>query len=151
VKPLRVIAIDPGERTGWATGTVRSEPGDEPDISDLNQGVHPLRDFALGLHKNAHKYDVIAYETWRLYPGMAKRMIGNDMQPSQLVGIIRLQGWLHPNVQLVSLGATVKQIADKTMPDWLRDRKEQSSEEHDKDALDLLWYFAWRRALPEVD
>lgn len=141
---LRILAIDPGERVGWARGTVQADPDDGISLRIDGQGVHELKDFAIKLYESITNYDVVIYETWRLYPGMAKKMIGNDMQPSQLVGMIRLLAWVHPDVKLVSLGATVKNTAIKTQPDWLRDRVAKSTEEHDKDALHLLWYYYWK-------
>lgn len=139
-KPLAVLALDPGERTGWARADV------QPDGSwqDIRQGVHALKDMALALDRNFRDYDLVIYETWRLYPHKAKAMIGNDMQPSQMVGIIRFLGWQYPDVQLVSQGASTKTTADKTMPEWLAERFTHSSEEHDRDALRHLWFWTWK-------
>lgn len=141
--PSRIIATDPGERTGWAHGLV-DEAG---KLEVTGQGVSTIKDFGLKLVEVAGNYDVIIYETWRLYPEMAKRMIGNDMQPSQMVGMIRLAAWMHPNVRLVSQGARIKKTALKTMPDWMVERMTESSEQHDQDALMHLWYFYWREVI----
>lgn len=138
--PQTAIAIDPGERVGWAVG---ESDGDNLEV--LRQGVHPLRDFAIALGKGIGNYDVLIYETWRLYPQMAKTMIGNDMQPSQLIGIIRYLGWITPGVEFVPYGANIKKTAEKTMPDWLRERSELSTEQHDKDALMHLWHWHWTK------
>lgn len=147
---MKVLAIDPGERVGWAHG--RAAPlANDPDpryggaFEVTGQGVTPLQDFALKLHEVFGDYDVVVYETWRLYPGMAKAMVGNDMQPSQLVGMIRLCGWLNPKTRLVSQGANIKNTALKTMPAWLTERMEKSSEQHDQDALMHLWHFHWTK------
>lgn len=136
---MRILALDPGERTGWAAGTWDGE-----ELTDVTQGVAALKDMALALEKNIHKYDVVVYETWRLYPHMAKKLVGNDMQPSQMVGMIRLLSWLHPSVKLKSFGADVKNTALKTIPQSLKRRLARCSEEHDKDALLLLWHYCWK-------
>lgn len=138
-----IIAIDPGERVGWATGIVH--PGDDPRLEITNQGVHALKDFALKLGESINKYDVVVYETWRLYPGFQKQMTGNDMQPSQLIGMIRYLTWITSGVKLVSQGAQIKNTAMKTMPQEIKDRMEHSTEQHDKDALMHLWYYYFRR------
>lgn len=140
----RVLAIDPGERVGWATGLLGAS-ADEFEIE--NRGVHPLQDFALKLGKSIADYDVVVYESWRLYPGMAKRMVGNDMQPAQLVGIIRYLGWISPTVKLVTQGAKIKETALKTMPDWLSEHMKQSTEQHDQDAIMHLWYYHWSKTV----
>lgn len=141
-----VLAIDPGERVGWATGLIHPDPpGEPPRLKVTNQGVHALKDFALKLYESYAKYDVVIYETWRLYPGMGKALVGNDMQPAQLVGMIRLCGWLNPKVKLVSQGASIKKTALRTMPAEIKDRFERSSEQHDQDALMHLWFYFWEK------
>ena len=126
---MKVIAIDPGERVGWATGV-----------------VHPaLKDFAVTLGERIQDYDVVVYEVWRLYPQMAKKLIGNDMQPSQLIGIIRYLSWISPSTKLVSQGANIKNTAMKTMPDEIKERMSKSTEQHDQDALMHLWHYAWSK------
>lgn len=135
---MKVLAIDPGERTGWAIGEI-----EDSKLTIVNQGVTPLKDFALKFHEVAGDYDVVVYEWWRLRADVAKKMIGNDFLPSQLIGMIRLSAWLNPKVKLVSYGPQVKTTAIKVAPDWLKERKALSSEEHDKDALDLLYYYFW--------
>lgn len=135
---MRVLAIDPGERVGWAHG-IFSDDG----VEVTGRGVTPLRDFAIKLGEVAGNYDEIVYESWRLYPGMAKSMIGNDMQPSQLVGIIRYLGWINPEVNMVVQGASIKDTALKTMPEDLTESLKQSSEQHDQDAIMHLWYRWW--------
>jgi hypothetical protein len=151
----KILAIDPGERVGWASGIVYPEatvegadgmPKEEATSLDVtDQGVHQLKDFAMSLGKNIEKYDTVVYETWRLYPNMAKRMVGNDMQPSQLVGIIRYLGWIHPQINLVMQGANIKKTAEKTMPDWMIEQMTKSSEQHDQDALMHLWHYYWSK------
>lgn len=126
----RVLVMDPGERTGWCTAEL-SEKG----IRKVTQGVHPIKDLALAVYNNAEKYDTFVYETWRLYPHMAKKLVGNDMQPSQFIGMIRLIGWLNPRIKLVSQGANLKETGMKVMPPNVRKRLRLSSEQHDKDAL----------------
>lgn len=135
----RVLVVDPGDRTGWARCVIDGET-----ISDVVTGVTPLKDFAVALGKSVDKYDTVVYETWRLRPDMAKKMVGNDFQPSQLIGIVRYLAWITPGVRLKSLEPGVKKTGRKVMPDVLRERLDHSSEEHDKDALDLLSYYWWK-------
>ena len=135
---MRTLAIDPGERVGWAVGDANPN-----GLDILEQGVHPLKDFALKLGEVIANYDVVVYESWRLYPNAAKTMIGNDMQPSQLVGMIRYLGWLNPQVKMVVQGANIKETALKTMPEHIHERLAKSSEQHDQDAIMHLWFYWW--------
>lgn len=139
----RVLAIDPGERVGWARGLINTETGEPVEVS---RGVSSLKDFALALHKRIDNYDTVVYETWRLYASKAKEQAGSDMQSSQLVGMIRLCAWLHPKIKLVSQGAKIKKVSlvtmEKNAPD-LYASLETSSEQHDQDALMHLWHYAW--------
>ena len=113
-------------------------------IDEVSNGVTPLKDFAVKLYEVAQNYDTLVYETWRLRPDMAKKMVGNDFQPAQLIGMIRLMGWVS-GVTIKSLAPSVKSTGRKVMPDILRERLSASTEEHDKDALDLLSYYWWDR------
>ena len=135
-----VLAIDPGERVGFATGIIA-----DGELEVTGQGVAPLQDFAIKLGKAIANYDTVVYETWRLRPDMARKMVGNDFQPVQLIGVIRYLGWLHPTVRLKSLGPNTKVTGHKVMPPVLRERLAHSTEEHDQDALALLSYYWWDR------
>jgi hypothetical protein len=141
-KPLRAIAIDPGERTGWAVGTV--PPDEPPRLLIESQGVNTIKTFAKTLGEKIGDYDVVIYETWRLRPDMARKMVGNDFQPSQLIGIIRYLCWIHPDVKIVSQGPNVKATGEKVMPEYIRERFARSSEQHDKDALMHLSHWFWK-------
>lgn len=132
----RVLVIDPGERVGWASALI-----EDGVISSVDQGVHPLKEFALALAENITKYDTVVYETWRLFEDKAKDFIGNDFQPVQLIGMIRLLCWLHPTVKVVTKAPKVKSYGRTVMPEILSCRLEHSTEEHDKDALDLLSHY----------
>lgn len=138
----KVIVIDPGERVGWARCTIE-DGAITPD--SVVHGVHALKDFALKFAESVTNYDHVIYETWRLRPDMAKRMVGNDFQPVQLIGMIRLLAWQNPTIGLHSLAPSVKSTGHKVMPDHMKARLEHCSEEHDQDALALLSYWWWNK------
>lgn len=100
---------------------------------------------ALRLHEKAEGYDYLVYETWRLRPDMAKKMIGNDFQSSQFIGAMRLCAWLHPHVTLHSVEPNNKTTGFKTADPLILEHREHCSEEHSKDALDLLSYWLYKR------
>lgn len=148
---MKVLAIDPGERVGWATFEVaaQSPEGGPPELTVVNHGIAFLKDFALKYMKVVKDYDVVVYETFRLRPTSAKAMIGNDFPVVQLIGMVKLGAWLHPQVKLVSQGPVIKHTADKTMPDEIRKRIEglpaNHDDSHDGDALRHGWHWYWSR------
>lgn len=140
---MKVLAIDPGERVGWATGSLADGA---LDIGD--HGITKLWPFAKKLGEVFTDYDVVIYETWRLRATMAKKFIGNDFQPVQLIGVVRYLAMLNPQVKLVSQGPAIKSTAEKTVPDDLRKRLDALPKAHDEchdyDALLHLWHWYWK-------
>lgn len=137
--PLRVLAIDPGERVGWARGLASP---DELQLED--HGIAELKPFAVKLGSAISEYDVVIYETWRLFAGEAKKMVGSDMPTSQLVGMIRLLAWLH-NPTLVAQSPNIKKTADKSAQGVFKELIESEpgthDDAHDIDAIRHLWYW----------
>jgi hypothetical protein len=122
---------------------------DENYISDVKHGVLPCKEMAL--HLNTLQFDadipasdVIVYETWRPRPkqGSMAWIQGNELLSAQLVGQIRLLGWLS-GAKLVGYGPDRKHVAMKSMHADLRDRMEGCHEMHDQDALMHLWMYAF--------
>ena len=141
---MKVLATDPGERTGWVIGTIG------PDGLTIDErGVDGVRDFAQKLESLVRQVDVVVYEVWRLYRHKAKQLTGNDMQPSQVVGMIRYEAWKQQK-KVVSQGAQIKSTALKTMPQGMQDQMAESSEQHDQDAVMHAWFYYWKNnAEPE--
>lgn len=167
---MKALAIDPGERVGWARGEVvdgvrmmRGTNACSPHIGELetiptepckllrveDHGITKLWPFAVKLGKVFADYDVVIYETWRLRATMAKKFIGNDFQPVQLIGVIRYLHHIHPHVKLVSQGPAIKSTAEKTVPPDLRARLDALPKAHDEchdyDALLHLHHWFWKR------
>lgn len=152
---MRVLALDPGERVGWA----RADIADDGSWSDLRHGITPLRDMAVAVHRSlvdatwqdVHPavYDVVVMEDWRLYPGNAKSMVGSSFPSVQFVGMVRLCCWLS-GTKLVMQGAVTKKTADKTAarlrPDLyeLVTRPISHDDGHDQDALRHLWFYTYK-------
>lgn len=158
-KEYTLAAFDPGERTGYVVVRVCPyfKPGSNADdgFLILDQGVLTVDEVGAKLKWLITKRDVVVYETWRLYADYAMQMIGNDMQPSQVVGMIRYATWLARReevraITLVAQGATVKKPAVKTMPDWLKAHMAKSSEQHDQDAIMHAWFYATKRYYANV-
>lgn len=142
----RVFAADPGQRTGVCLAYVAAafDPRKNATPETFNiadQDVWPVRQVGTFLASWIKSSDLVVYEGWRLYKTHALEMIGDDMQPSQVVGMIRYEAWQQKR-PLLSRGARVKKGAVERMPDWLLAHMALSSEQHDQDAIMHAWYAA---------
>ena len=137
--PFWLAAFDPGQRTGYVVVKVGThfDPTDGHDFAIDEQGVLTVRTAARQLPRIIARVQRVVYETWRLRKDKALELAGDDMQPSQVVGMIRYVAW-DQKKKITALQPRAKQAA-ASMPQWLKDHKALSSEEHDKDAIDLAW------------
>lgn len=138
---MKILALDPGEATGWAWGTL----DDEGLLQVGGSGWDPWKTVVMHLAQKqvlaaTREYDVLVYEAWRLRGSVAKSLVGSDMQSSQAVGCIKLCGWLS-GARIVSQEPSIKPVIDKIMggPDAYLP---SSPVDHNKDALRHLYYFA---------
>jgi hypothetical protein len=158
---MRVLALDPGDKVGWA----RADVADDGSWIDLRHGITPLRDMALAIAesldiaygwngyddcKSHTNYDLIVIEDWRLYPQMAKTMVGSSFPSVQFIGMVKLCCWLS-STKLVTQGASIKTTADKTMAKLRPELYEMVTQSlahdsaHDLDAIRHLWFHTWKQ------
>lgn len=143
---MRVLALDPGERVGWA----RADVGPDGAWTHMRHGITALRDMALSLTTRLDHYDVVVMEDWRLYPHMAKTMVGSSFPSVQFVGMVRLLCWQRPAVTLVTQGAGIKTTADKVMARLRPELFETVTaprahdDAHDMDAVRHLFFWTWK-------
>lgn len=136
---MRIIAIDPGENTGWAIGTV-SQDG---VLTIDSYGFDPWKKFCMNymdVMDGGNPFDVVVYESWRLRPANMKELAGSDLPSSQCVGIIKYGAWKHKK-QLVTSEPSNKPVIDKQMggTDYLPGR---DNAEHHRDAVrHLCWFY----------
>lgn len=152
---LRIAAFDPGQRTGAVVVRV---PRDLKLVHPRRLGprqfyikrqkVMTIPETAKLLPWFVTQADVVVYERWVLFADYAEQFIGNDMQPSQVVGMIRYATWQEQRdrgdntPKLVVQGTGAKKAALKMMPKWLHDHMALSSEQHDQDAIMHAFYYA---------
>jgi hypothetical protein len=151
----RILAIDPGEKVGWATALSWPATDDsDARLEILDYGIAGLKDFALALGRKYENYEQVIYETWRLRAPAHKHLIGNDMQTSQLIGMIRYLGWLHPEVKLTGQAPSIKATALKTMPEYVRQIVDGAPTKHDEahyaDAVLHAWHAHWRKYVEQA-
>lgn len=154
----RVLALDPGERVGWARADVSSDG----QWTDLRHGITELRDMALAVHRSLvlpifdpakeeppPDYDVVIVEDWRLYPGMAQQFVGSSFPAVRFIGAVQLCCWAS-GTKIVMQGARIKKPALQTMaklrPELyeLCTRPGAHDDTHDLDALMHLWFYTFK-------
>lgn len=153
---MRVLALDPGERVGWARADVSSDGS----WTDLRHGITELRDMALAVHRYTAEaaaadvgegscYDVVVVEDWRLYPHMANQFVGSSFPSVRFIGAVQLCCWAS-GTKIVMQGARIKKQSLATMakldPELhaLCTRPGAHDDTHDLDALMHLWFYTWK-------
>ena len=150
---MRVLAIDPGERVGWA----RADVTDKGKCTNLKTGITPLKDMALRLVDVFETYDVVIVETWRLSAGHAKEFVGSSFPTVQFIGMLRMLSWMYPYVKVEWQAPTVKTTAVKTAkklnPKWhkLMTAPGAHQDTHDQDAVMHLWHWVWRTRIYDME
>ena len=157
---IRVLALDPGQRVGWAKAEAHVHSGHSksrdgwPRLIVEDHGIAPLRDAALAVHKAVvleDRVDVVVMEKFILTARGAKFLVGDDLQTSQFVGMVRQCCWLNPRVKLVEQMPAAMATGRKALrAGWpgaadIRERLAKLPKSHDEshDGSALLHLAAW--------
>lgn len=150
----RIIAIDPGEMTGWAIGNIYSghisgEPTPEGEWAPGGQtlivdqyGYDPWKGFVMNfanVMEGENPFDIVVYESFRIRATAAKALTGSDVPTAQCIGAIKLSSWRH-GARLVTSEPSNKPVIDRQMggTNYLP-RRDQV--EHYRDAVrHIHWY-----------
>lgn len=143
----RIIAIDPGEMTGWAIGRI----GDDAFVIDT-YGYSPWKQFCMNymsVMDGDDPFEIVVYESWRLRKSSAMALIGSDMPSSQCIGIIKYGGWKH-GAHMHTSEPAFKDVIDKQMggTDYLPVR---DTVEHYRDAVRHFYWYAINKGGIAVD
>lgn len=160
---MRILALDPGERVGWAVAECDDELlvpwhiSEEvtvaaPELRIVNHGISFLKDMALAVHDRAFSYNHVVYETWRLQANKARTFAGSDFPSVQFIGMVRMACWLNPTVTIHSQSPSTKSTADRVIPllypdidGRIKAAPAAHDDSHDTDALRHLAYWHYRR------
>lgn len=122
---MRVLALDPGDRVGWASADI----ADDGTWENLQHGILDLKECALEVHYSVTGHipldwgvkgnipediDLVVCERWALYAHKAKEMIGSEIPSVQFIGMVKLSCWL-ANVPLVMQPASKHVFAERSM------------------------------------
>lgn len=106
----RVLALDPGDRVGWASADIQADG----TWLDLKHGIKDLKAMAFEVYHTTVEQpvrmvnnrvenvgaQVIVCERWALYAAKAREMVGSEIPSAQFIGMVKLSAWL-ANVPVV--------------------------------------------------
>ena len=135
---MRVIALDPGEMTGYAYGDIFDDK-----LIIRHHGYATWKETGIMLYAQqlgGNPFSVIVYESWRLR--LRDELYGSDMQPSQCIGQIKAAAhWPPTKAILVVNEPSTKPVADKYM-ERFGIALPKSDVEHNRDAIRHLVHYA---------
>lgn len=141
----KVIALDPGNSTGWVGRVPVYGNKDEVVSSMLVGGTIGEDHCAVYRLLEDFQPDIVVFETFQMYPGKAQKLIWNTFYPCEVIGVIKLWAMQRGNkCKLVGLQPSVKKYAlgNSEQELWKTvDRFGQPATEHLRDAVRLLRYF----------
>lgn len=145
----RIIAVDPGQETGWAIGQIDKKEGTF-QVDDF--GHYPWKVFSMNymnVMDGDQPFDIVVYESWRLRPEAAKEKIGSDFPEVQGIGIIKYGAWKRKS-EIVTSEPQYKPVIDAQMggKDYLPSR---GGVEHHRDALRHLFWYAVNKGGIHID
>jgi hypothetical protein len=134
----RIIAIDPGDQTGYAIGVLG------PGLFELQDyGYTDWKSFVINYDRvmlSERPFDIVVYESWRLRSTAAKQKTGSTFPEIQCIGGVKLAAWRNAGTVLVSQEPSFKPVIDAQMggTDYLPGR---DGAEHHRDAVRHLYYY----------
>ena len=132
---MTILVFDPGENTGWVAAEV-SENG----AITLTGGT-AVRDHRLVAELFTIYYpDIVVFERFNLYPGMARTMSWNSFYPCEVIGVIRYLCQKN-DIKYFEQAPSIKKFSGGLQKDWEMLRKKCEVTEHTKDAYLHLKYF----------
>lgn len=147
---MRILALDPGEKVGWA----RTEVDAKGKTSELVHGISTLKDMAMRLSIAFDGYDVVVCETFIVPPG--SRLTGS-FPTVQFIGMVRLLSWQTPKVDMIWQAPRVMHTAAKTIqklkPSWAEIINQGGAHDdtHDYSAILHLWHHIWLTRITSME
>lgn len=134
-----ILCFDPGDHTGWAY-IDRNDIFSCGTIPKMSDNVNHLRLVAEKLQ--IFRPDIVVYETFALYPSMAKSLAWNSFFPCEVIGVIRYMA-AHVGCEIVGQKPSVKKYAGP-LPRKFHEYTDYYGveiTEHCKDATQHLCYY----------
>lgn len=130
---MKILVLDPGNSTGWVMYN---------SLTKQTVGGTFKEDFlALEILFAAYEPDLVIYESFALYPGLAKSMSWNTFYPCEVIGVIKYLSLVHM-IEILDQNPSVKKYAGNVN---FKDIEGENITIHTKDAyLHLAYYLRIR-------
>lgn len=143
-----VLVFDPGEHTGWCCAT-----STDATCSNwqLVGGTADKDHRAVAELIYLYQPDIVVFERFNLYPGMAKTLSWNSFYPCEVIGVIRYL-CMKRGIHVYEQAPSIKKFSGGLQQDWKQLRENsanlsaQGVTEHSKDAY-LHWKYFERNGL----
>ena len=148
---VTIMCLDPGEHTGWCC--VRSDPMDE-HTWHIRGGTADKDHLRITELLEIYYPDIVVFERFNLYPGMAKTLSWNSFYPCEVIGVIRWWCMAH-DVPMYEQAPSIKKFSGGLQSDWKTlksmsaNLSTQGVTEHTKDAY-LHWKYFERNTLTKA-
>lgn len=133
---MSVMALDPGNSTGWV---LRTDAGKLLG-GTIGEDHEKVADKIIQLHP-----DVVVYETFQLYPGKAQKMMWSTFYPCEVIGVIRYVCAHIQIKQVLGVQPSVKKFAlspsEESLWKTVEAHAGEKITEHTRDAVRLLRYY----------
>lgn len=134
---MRIICFDPGDHTGFVIFN---------NVTKSLEGGTLLKDNMFNELCDLFKrpFDLVVYESFKLYPGLAKSLSWNSFYPVEVIGMIKLLTHMR-GLKCIEQAPSVKKYAGPIPLGDIENVKQHvianTYTEHTKDALIHLAYF----------
>lgn len=155
---ITVIALDPGETTGYFVKRYYDVYKDSDDEATIERVENEIVAGGTVGHNHIEVFDllskirpdIVILESFALYPGKAKSLAWNSFYPCEVIGVIKLWVMMQQvqglTVQQVEQAPSVKKYAGGLREDWQyfqHNLLKEKVTEHVKDAYMHIKY--WER------
>lgn len=145
---IRILVFDPGEHTGWCCAEY-DECGAPKWV--LRGGTADKDHRCVAELFDIYNPDIVVFERFNLYPGMAKTLSWNSFYPCEVIGVIRYL-CARDDIPTYEQAPSIKKFSGGLQGDWrsLKNNSvnvsKQGVTEHTKDAY-LHWKYFERNTL----
>lgn len=148
---FRVLVFDPGENTGWTNISI-IVTNDKPltyEFEGLTGGTSVRSHQKIGELFDIFFPDIVVFETFNMYPGMAKELSWNSFYPCEVIGVIKYLAE-KKKIKIYGQSPSIKRYSGGIDGIWTTLRKtNENVTEHTKDSYLHLKYFL-KNTFPKV-
>ena len=136
---MRVLAVDPGNQTGWAVG--------ELDIDVFDVRVSGVMTSWSKLKEVIEENEplLVLFETFRIFPSKARGLVGDELEAVQTIGVLKYL-CLEKKLTLLGRQPSLKSVPIIPRDAWVKELIRSRKTEHERDSIMHLYSY-WRTSV----